>query len=187
MKTSQLQHLLQRIDAVTSAAKDQFCALSATQLNWKPHHESWSIGQCLDHLIATNTTYFPMLEQIVQDKRRPTLWERMPLLPRLFGSVVKKSVSPESQRKYKSFSNFMPTQSAIPPMIVHDFAEHQHQLKAMMQSLEGRDHDSIIVTSPASPVVIYSLADCFEILTNHEERHLNQARRVAERPEFPSV
>ena len=73
MKTSKLQPLLERIDAVTSAAKDEFCALSATQLNWKPHPESWSIGQCLDHLITTNNTYFPMLEQIAQGKRKPTL------------------------------------------------------------------------------------------------------------------
>jgi hypothetical protein len=187
MRTSQLQPLLERIDAVTTAAKDEFCALSATQVNWKPHPESWSIGQCLDHLITVNSSYFPMLEEIAQNKRRPTLWERMPLLPRLFGSVMKNAVSPEAERKYKTFSNFVPTQSAIPPLIVHDFAQHQGELKAMMQSVEGLDRDSIIVTSPASPVVIYSLADCFEILTNHEERHLNQARHVAERPEFPKV
>jgi hypothetical protein len=185
MELSDLQRLLQRIDAVTDSVQQEFGTLSATRLNWRPQPDAWSIGQCLDHLITSNATYFTMLEQIARGTRERGLWERMPLLPSLFGALIKKGVSPNEARKTKTFDNFMPTQSDVQATIVHDFAAHQEQLKSLMMATKGVPHESVIVTSPASSFVTYSLSDCFQILTSHEERHLNQARRVTEQSDFP--
>ncbi|MGH7471115.1 MAG: DinB family protein [Longimicrobiales bacterium] len=34
------------------------------QLNWKPAPDSWSVGQCLDHLININREYDPTFDRI---------------------------------------------------------------------------------------------------------------------------
>ena len=58
-----------------------FGRLSAQQVNWKPSEAEWSIGQCFDHLVISNRAFVPIVEAIVQGRKRTTIWERMPLLP----------------------------------------------------------------------------------------------------------
>ena len=42
------------LSEVAADAHEHFGPLSAEQLNWKTAEESWSVAQCLDHLIRTN-------------------------------------------------------------------------------------------------------------------------------------
>ena len=61
--------ITETMDQVSQQA-EKFQSLSSTQLNWKPSENEWSIGQCLDHLIVSNTTYFPTFEKVLHGKYR---------------------------------------------------------------------------------------------------------------------
>jgi hypothetical protein len=65
-----------------------FGRLSAQQINWKPIEGEWSIAQCFDHLIISNRPYAPLIEEVLEGRRRRRAWERMPLLPRFFARLV---------------------------------------------------------------------------------------------------
>src|SRR6266851_1066151 len=75
--------------------------LSAQQINWRPSEGEWSIGQCFDHLIISNRPYVPIFEEILAGRRRPRIWERMPLLPCLFGRLLINTLRPDSGRRAK--------------------------------------------------------------------------------------
>src|SRR6476469_5708574 len=47
------------LDAADAKAIGLAQRLTLTQLNWKPRHDVWSVGQCLEHLCLSNEVYVP--------------------------------------------------------------------------------------------------------------------------------
>src|SRR5437868_14113672 len=77
LTNGELGGLLEELKAVADDARRDFGALSATQINWKPSAEQWSVGQCFEHLIKTNRALFPVLEAAARGDRQSGLWERV--------------------------------------------------------------------------------------------------------------
>ena len=184
-ETGKLSALLTEAESIRDEAGAAFGGLSHAQLNWKPSMEEWSIGQCFDHLILTNQPYFPILEKIAAGERKRNLWQRVPLLPGLFGKLVLGAVSPESARKIKARQGFLPAASDIEAQIISRFAQHQDELMRRMKATESLNVEKIIITSPISSLVTYSLLDGYRIIITHERRHFLQARRVMATEGFP--
>jgi hypothetical protein len=161
---------------ITQEYKTAFHSLSAGQLNWKPSPDRWSIGQVIDHVIATNSTYFPIIEEIKNGTYKPHFNAKFGFLANFFGKLLLRSVQPEAQRKIKTFPPFEPSQSALPADIVAKFEAHQAKL---IQEINGAQ--SIldrVVSSPANRIVVYRLDRAFDIVVAHERRHLLQAKAV---------
>jgi DinB family protein len=180
-----LPQIYDEAEAIARDAKTLFGHLNPQQLNWKPAHDSWSVAQCLDHLISANREYYPAFDRILKGEYRKTFLHGMPFLPSLFGRVMIKVVSPDSERKFKAPGASRPSSSSIDPIIVDRFIVHQRETLAMIRSLEGRGPAGIIITSPFAGMVVYSLLDAFRIVVAHERRHFAQARRVMEADGFP--
>ncbi len=181
-----IENLIARIDEVTRKTAEEFSPLTAAQLNWKPSEKSWSIAQCLDHIIVSNETYFAQLETVINNRWQNSFYQNIPLLPKFWGSMIMKGVSPDSKRKSKTFKVFYPASSGIPVTIVKELASHNQTLKGFMEKSSHANLGRIVFTSPASKLITLRLKDVFKILTNHEERHLLQAKRVKETAGFPS-
>lgn len=184
-ETSDLPALITEAEKISLEASKTFGQLSAAQLNWKRSADEWSIGQCFDHLILTNRPYFPLLEKIAAGQQPKTLWQRMPLLPSLFGRLVIGAVSPQSARKIKARKGFMPAASEVDAQIIGQFIHQQDELMRLMKGTEGLRLEKIIITSPISSLVTYNLLDGYRILITHERRHFLQAERVMAAEEFP--
>jgi hypothetical protein len=182
---AELPALLEGLEAITREAEQRFGALTGAQLNWRPSPESWSIAQCLDHLIAINSHYFPAIDRLQTHGYAPTLYQRMPLLPRLFGSLVLNAVQPATKRKAKTAGKFAPASSDLGADIVARFSAHHQKLMRAMESTAHLDLARIVITSPVASVAIYSLLDAYRIVVAHERRHLAQAERVLADPRFP--
>jgi hypothetical protein len=172
-------------EAVTRTAQAAFGQFNAAQLNWKPNAESWSVGQCLEHLINANREMFQPLDKVINGRKQTRLLERLPLLPGLMGGMMIKAVAPETKQKLKAPPKARPSSSAIDAEIVSHFAAHQHELIGRLQELEKYEVDKIIVTSPFVSLITYSLLDACRLIVAHERRHLAQARAVMAMPGFP--
>jgi DinB superfamily len=181
----ELPGLIDEANAIAEDAEKSFGQLNATQLNWKPSAKQWSVAQCLEHLIRINSAAFPIVEKIVRDGYKPTLQERLPLLPRFFGAMVLKAVSPEGKSKYKAAPHVLPSNSTIAADIVARFKAHQQELIRHMEMAEKLDLKKIIITSPVASFATYSALDAYKIAVTHERRHLLQAKRVMEAAGFP--
>jgi len=182
----ELATLVRDAKAVADDARASFGGLSASQLNWKPSAERWSVAQCFGHLITSNRGYLPIIESVRGGTKQKTFWERLPVLPGLAGKLLIKSLDPASTRKLKAPKSFQPAQSDISPTIIDDFVAQQEQVIEGMKSTSHLDLEKIIITSPALSFVTYSLMDGYRVIVTHEKRHLQQAKRVLQEPAFPN-
>jgi hypothetical protein len=171
---------------VADEAARAFGRLSAQQVNWKPGAAEWSIGQCFDHLIISNRPHVQIIEEILEGRRRRRAWERLPLLPGLFGTLLIDTLRPDSGRKVKARPAFYPSSSAIDPGIIAGFLAQQARLLDLMDATRELDLDGIIVTSPVMSLVTYSLMNAYRIIVAHEQNHFLQATRVLESRGFPT-
>lgn len=185
MKDQQLFKFIERLEASSRKAKADFGSLNLEQLNWKPNPKSWSVGQCLEHLITTNNLYFPIINRHLKSTYEITFWERIPFLPSLWSKLLLQAVAPIPKKKTKTLPIFEPSQSNIPADIVAKFIENNNQLIPLYRQLDGKDIHNLMVTSPAAKFIAYTLGTTCQLLVDHEERHLYQANKVMESNGFP--
>ncbi len=179
--------LIAELKAIADTVRRTFGSLRAAELTWQPVAGEWSIAQCFEHLILSNAVYFPILGRIARGEWRPTLKERLPLLPKLFGKAVLNAVQPDTRRRVKARPKFQPSSGGIGGDIIDRFLAHQQELCRHVQVTAGCDWHKTIITSPVISFMTYSLFDAYRIIVTHEEHHLVQARRVVDAPGFPRV
>ncbi len=179
-----LKHWFSRIDAVTEQVHALGGNLASEQLNHKPRPTVWSVAQTLDHIMTTNQSYFPMLDKLVLDEFDLPIHGKLPLLRRFFGRFILKGVSPSREKKMTTFPIWEPSASQLPDDIVQRFRGHQAKLKSRMEDALPLLERGVSIHSPASRMIVYSLADAFEIIVTHEERHLEQIKESLELRRF---
>lgn len=172
---------------VAEETKRVFGNLSGEQLNWKPSAERWSVAQCFDHLISTNSGYLPIVDDVLAGRKKSSIWQKLPVLPGFFGKMLIKSLDPSSARKIKAPKKFQPAQSSVPATIIDDFVAQQSAVIEKMQATANLDLERIVITSPVASPVTYNLMDAYRIIVVHERRHFQQAQRVTEESGFPTT
>lgn len=185
LQDSDLSTILAEASLVADETKRVFGRLSGEQVNWKPSESEWSIGQCFDHLIISNRPYEQIFEEILAGRRRQRVWERMPLLPGVFGRLLINTLRPDSGRRVKARPAFHPSSSHIAPAIIATFLEQQQRLLRLMEASRELDLEGTTITSPVLRFVTYSLMDACRIIVAHEQNHVVQATRVREAQGFP--
>jgi DinB superfamily len=186
-KGGELDGLVAELQAVASDAAKVFGRLSPAQLNWKPSAEQWSVGQCFDHLIVTNSTFFPAMRRIASGTFKSGLWGRVSPLSGFFGRFILKALDPEKGRRTKAPRVFEPSKSDVAADVIERFAAHQSEVSELMRATAGADLRGLKVTSPVSAVATYSLLDAYRIVVAHERKHFEQARRVTRAEGFPAA
>lgn len=158
-------------------AESLFGNLRIYPLNWKENQQKWSIGQCLEHLITTNETYFTHFEAIANGTYQPTFWQKISPLSAYFGNWVLETTRPVVTSPLKAPPTFAPTQSEVSANIVSNFITHNQALSTLIAKLANANPQTVL-SSPALGLITYPLKDALQMICQHEERHLNQAEKV---------
>ncbi|HEX8285348.1 MAG TPA: DinB family protein [Pyrinomonadaceae bacterium] len=178
---------VRELEAVGREARDVFGRLSAAQLNWKPSAEQWSVGQCFDHLIVTNSTFFPAMRKVAAGEYKSSLWGRVSPLSGFFGRYILGALDPAKGRKIKAPRAFLPASSDVGADVIGRFVGNLSEVAAHMRATEGADLRRTVITSPAMALVTYSLHDVYRIFVAHARGHFEQARRVTAAGGFPAA
>lgn len=182
----QIESVASDLREAAEDAKAAFGSLTVDQLNWKPAAKTWSVAQCLDHLIVTHSLYFPLFEKLANGTSTPTFWEKMSPLSVFFGRFLIKSLDPANVKPMKTTAKAQPSSSDIDAGIVDRFVAHQDELITALQKLPDDIDMSTTITSPLMRFVTYSLDDCLTFVPMHCRRHFNQAKRVTVAEGFPT-
>ncbi len=180
-----ISQITAEIEKIITQAKTDFSHLSYEQLNWKPNADSWSVGQCLGHLVQSADAYKPLFIALVNKNQPSNFWRNIPFLPKIFGKEILKAVDPVRSKKSKTFLIFEPALSHISLDIIDKLESKLNTFSLLAKQLTNYDLKKTIVTSPASKFVNYSLLDALNIVTIHNYRHFNQAKEVMEMSELP--
>lgn len=185
MKHPYLLPLLQQLDENTQRVRGLFDGLNSEQLNWKPAPDSWSVGQCLDHLLVGNKKYFDLFRSLASQAYKPSLWAKISPFSASIGKMLLNGTTPDATKKMKAPKVFQPSQSTISADIVSRFLDHQSELKGLMERMDMWADHRVVIASPAASMLTYQLDTCLTIIVQHETRHINQAERVLNHAEFP--
>lgn len=173
-----------QFSAIARETAADFGHLNASQLNWQPDAGSWSVAQCFDHLLKMNGGMMRAIEDALDSRAARTVWQRLPLWPRLFGRLLVSSQAPGGKQKYKAPPAGVPAASDIPADVVERFMAWQGTGIAAVRSLGADDAEQVIV-SPFVAQITYSVLDAYRLIAAHQRRHFEQAKRVAAHPQFP--
>lgn len=185
MSSPFLQSKLSQIEKAVNRTVDTFAGLNASQLNYKTDPKSWSIAQCLDHLMVTDNLYRSTIDKLSKGTYEGNIWTRMGLLSNFFGSYLIKVTGPVPDRKGKTLPDFEPTQSELPGNILETYQAHDKEWRALLSKLDKVDYKKTRISSPAGKAITYSVEDLLTLLANHKERHYHQAVAVMNSTGFP--
>jgi hypothetical protein len=180
-----ISEIIAELTSVSEDVETNFGALSLMQLNWRPAAGSWSIAQCLDHLILTNDRIAAPVRKVADGTHSPSFWEKWSPLTGFSGSFLVRSMSNDS-KKFKA-----PSKSIVPPSeiggdIVQRFKANNDDLIGLFGKLEGADLEGTVISSPFMGLMTYRLSDGLLIVARHERRHVRQAERVMAAQGFPA-
>ena len=180
-----LAEVVTELDAIARDTQSLFGRLDERQLNWRRDATTWSVAQCFDHLLSANREMFQAVDAALDSARPRTVWQRLPILPGVFGRMLIKSQTPESKRKFTAPRQATPASSAIDAGIIERFGAHQLEAAARVQALERSGASGAVMVSPFVSFIAYSVLDGCRLLVAHERRHFEQARRVTQESGFP--
>ena len=170
---------------VLRAAEALFASLSPEQLTWKSNRKVWSIYECFDHLLVTNSLYLPRIEEAIRRNVVAGEVNPAPFKPSWFGRKFVESMRPGSRVKVRTFKIFKPRSGFAGPAIVQEFMEQQQQLLNLIRQADRCDINGAKISSPANRFIRLSVGEALSMLVAHEQRHLLQAQNVQLHAQFP--
>ena len=180
------RHLAEETRRTTEAYRSLAGALTPEQLAWSPPEGGWSVGQVLEHLVVANGLYLQLCEALVArgtmaatDTAGARMWK-----PTLMGGLLARAVGPEAKSKLPAPKVFRPGPAAR-ERVLDAFTEMQERLATLIDRSATLDWRRLKGPSPVTSLVRVNLGDAFQVLVNHSNRHLNQARRIVAAPGFP--
>src|SRR4030095_67542 len=126
-----------------------FSNLSLQQINWKPSRETWSIAQCLNHLVVSDSSYFSLFKDIIDGSYRMSFWANYSPFSKLFGKLMKDQLQEEVRRRLKAPKKFLPAVSEIDIEIIERYYKNLDEFSELIGKCRNIDLDKTIITSPA--------------------------------------
>lgn len=183
--TELLDGLKKDVDRNIAVVTAAFTGLTYEQLNWKPAPETWSIAQCIDHLNVYDKLYLVRFRKVLITGKK-LFFARDHYKPSLLGNYFIRMVDPKiGVQKYQAAPIYLPAQSDIDIDVLAEFTRLQLLLKDMIEKAKRYDIRKNKIYTPVSELVRLRFGDAFIIVVRHDQRHLQQAQRVMNHPNFP--
>ena len=175
--------LIDAFNAADQRASDLARALTPDQLNWKPTGDSWSVGQCLDHLLVANDVYLPAIADALEHQRPSPVPD---ITPGWFGRwFIRNFIEPSpSGSKARAPRKIVPAPH-VDPSVLDRFLRSNEAARDLVRRAGPFDVNRIRFRNPFVPLFRFTVGTGFEILSRHQSRHLLQAERVRQSPAFP--
>jgi hypothetical protein len=191
MKSSDLLDALRNDSATIDAIfQEYFLTLTDNQLNWKPSAKSWSISECLEHIILSGQFY---VEEI-QKQFVKFIPEREPLdidfHSGILGNFLAKSMKPGQKGKIrfkmKTMKRMEPGKSDINiRKLFNDFQVYQTNILSVIEKSRYYNINTIKVNSSIGRILKFKLGNALRFVVAHNQRHIQQAINVIQHEDFP--
>jgi len=183
------QAVLDELDRLERELAALVESVDDARFNWRPDGgASWSIGQCIEHLSRTNATYVEALSHAVARAARGGGKGGRPLDPGPIGGWFVRSMDEKAPRKFRAPAKIQPDSDCPRSSTLADFGRAQADVRELVRSSAGLDLNGIRFANPfVAGLPLLNVAAGILVIPAHERRHLRQARKVAQRPDFPSA
>ena len=177
--------LISELNAADNRAIAVAKELTPQQLNWRRRPDEWSVGQCLEHLYITNELYLRPMSTSLKGRQPVVVQEITPgWLGRWF---IRNYIEPSSKMKRARAPRKIRPGLQIEPSVLDRFLISNHTARQLIHRAMNQDVNHIRFRNPFISVIRFSVGTGFEILSKHQQRHLLQAERIRNSPEFPQL
>jgi len=173
-----IKEVQNNLDRLTELYQDEVYPMTIEQLNKKVDKKTWTINQVLNHLVKINSSYFPIFEQVSKGKYSTPILGNIGFYAKYLGKSILKSVRPENKKKIKTAQIWTPKKESFDESQIYDFMKIQESLKNHIEEMEKWIARDIVIHSPMSRNLVYPITDALNIIVTHEERHLDQLKRI---------
>lgn len=175
---SQFQSIAGQATALTSG-------LTEAQFNWRPSPQAWSIEECLGHLTIVGQTEINLLDSAIQNAKTRGINGKGPFRYGFLDRTVLRMTEPPVRRKFTAPRRFQAVHGQPLTAVLPTFLHLQSQFIRLVEQSQGLDLARVKVATPITRLLKLSLGIMLAQQAAHEQRHLEQARRVREHPQFP--
>lgn len=175
--------LIAELDAADRRAKELVDGLTPEQLNWQPAPGVWSIGQCLQHLCMTNEFYVPAIAASLAAKPDSPVRE---ITPGWFGRwFIRKFIEPSPQTRRARAPKVIDPGSRVDSSVLDRFLLGNRAVRELVRKSGDFDVNRIRFPNPFIPLIRFTVGTGLVLIPGHQRRHLSQAERVKQSPNFP--
>lgn len=174
---------------LSDVVREEFCPLTQEQLFWKPNDKSWSIAQCLAHLNAYYRYYVPVFNERIKNSRFRTPGKYFISSP--LGNATWRSVklgkARNVRRVLKSPKDYNPlvNKTLKTENAPQDFLKYQDKMLEVLKDSDQINIRKAKCSLSVRPIVKLRMGDAFQFIVYHNERHIEQARKVIKMKGFP--
>ncbi len=187
MKYSELiRNCIYELSLIPNTVQEEFGYLTENQLNWRPNSKTWSILECLEHMIISDSLYDEIFQSILSKYPKNSIDKKLKFS--WLGNLLINSVNPKNT--YNKIP--APKKFQIPSNSHYDKEETFNRylnrieiLKNYFEEFKGLDLNNIYLSSPALWILRYNLSACIQIMTYHHQRHIIQGIKVKQNTQFP--
>ena len=150
--------------------------LTAAELNWKPRPGSWSVGQCVDHLVVTNRVYLTAMSSALEGRGAGHADD---LVIGWFGRwFIRNYADPVTARTRARAPGKIKPSPDVDAAVLEDFLASNAAARDFVQRCAGYDVNRIRFRNPFVPLLRFTVGTGLEILVRHQRRHLLQAEGI---------
>jgi hypothetical protein len=162
-----------RMEQVTQRMLKAVSGIDEAAFNRRPDSNTWSPGQVVDHLVVSNRDYIPAIKSAIFAAQKSDADGQVHFS--FFGKQIIKAAGPNGNAPAPR--KLWPRSSRIDPEVIEIWKLQQEQIVRMMDQAAGMDLSRVKLRNPLITWIPMNLADCFEILTAHSERHVAQVEQ----------
>jgi hypothetical protein len=168
--------IARELEAADARAKAVAGDLATEQLNWRRNPHEWSVGQCLDHLRATNDVYCDAMDRALTGQpARPVA----DITPGWFARwFIRNYIEPSPASKRGKAPRKAVPALTVDAAVLERFLESNRMARDFVRRAARYDVNRIRFVNPFVPLIRFTIGSGLQILSQHERRHLLQAERI---------
>ncbi len=162
---------------------------SEEQINWRPSSNEWSIAHVFAHLNKYANYHHPAVTKKSETTKFRTPTENFISSPlgRASWKSMKLGRAKNIKRKFKAPPGYNPVNN--PELVdgneVENFIKQQTELLSILDAAKSINIRKAKVSISLSRIIKFRMGDAFMFVVNHDERHIEQIKKLMNHPNFP--
>jgi len=181
----ELAELRRQFEFIDQEAISLTEGLTEAQFNWRPDAGSWSICECLGHLLITGEAMCRGVDAALENPANAGRKGHPPFRYPVIQRWIVKASQPEASLRLRAPRRFHAAGGQPITAVLPTFRNLQQKFILRIEQANGLDLAAIKVLTPVTRIYRFSLGMIFAQVAAHSRRHLAQARRVRQHAHFP--
>jgi hypothetical protein len=169
----------EHLATIRRGAEEWLATVPTEALYRRPGPGRWSAADCLAHLVQSRAAYSRHIDAALAAARpvatNPEAPIRLSYLERWFIRSMEPPVRRTRLRAPRVFEGRVIADRAA---MLRAYFDSLDAFERLIRATDGRDLDSLRISSPANRLLRLSVAAAFALLLAHERRHLWQAQNA---------